>query len=143
MTTTKSPLSGLAAADIPGFSLAGAFLEGLVSRDFDRLASSLRSDVNLRALLPPGFFEWNGASAVSSTFSRWFGDAEQYELVDAAVDEVGARLHLRWRVRLQSKRLGDGWFVIEQQAYADTDEAGRISSFSLLCSGYCPDGGIG
>ena len=46
-------------------------------------------------------------------------------------------MHLRWRVRLRAERLGPGWFVVEQQAYADADD--RITSLSLLCSGYRPE----
>jgi ketosteroid isomerase-like protein len=124
---------------VPRFSVAGAFLEGLATRDFERLGSALCDDVHLRALLPPGLFEWDGTDDVRAAFARWFGDVEQFELVDAIVGEVGQRLHLRWRVRLQAERLGDGWFVVEQQAYADTDGSDRIQHLSLLCSGYCPE----
>ena len=127
-----------AQASVPRFSVAGAFLEGLAARDFDHLASALDHDVHLRALLPPGLFEWHGVAQVKAAFAKWFGDVERFELVDAVVGEVGPRLYLRWRVRLRGERLGDGWFTVEQQAYADTD-AERIRHISLLCSGYCPD----
>lgn len=123
--------------------MGGTFLEGLAAHDFDRLASSFHPDVHLRALLPPGFFEWEGSGEVRDVFSRWFGDVEQFELIDAIVGEVGPRLHLRWRLRLQGPRLGDGWFVVEQQAYADTDQADRIRHISILCSGYCSERGNG
>jgi hypothetical protein len=33
-----------------------------------------------------------------------------------------------------------GWFTVEQQAYADTDESGRIARLDLLCTGYRPEG---
>ena len=49
---------------------------------------------------------------------------------------IGTRLSLRWRLRLQAERLGPGWFVVEQQAYADIGDDGRIERLSLLCSGY-------
>lgn len=125
--------------EVPRFSVAGAFLESLATRDFDRLGSALCDDVHLRALLPPGLFEWDGADDVKAAFVLWFGNANQFELVDAVVGEVGPRLHMRWRMRLRSERLGDGWFVVEQQSYADTDESDRIQRLSLLCSGYCPE----
>ena len=125
--------------EVPRFSVAGAFLEGLATRDFERLGSALCDEVHLRALLPPGLFEWDGPDDVKAAFVRWFGDAQQFELVDAVVGEVGSRLHLRWRVRLQAERLGERWFVVEQQAYADTDASDRIQHLSLLCSGYCPE----
>jgi hypothetical protein len=139
MTTTASPSSQPAEPSIPRFSVAGAFLEGLAAQDFDHLASALCDDVRLRALLPRGLVEWDGAGGVKAAFTKWFGDVEHFELIDAIVGEVGPRLHLRWRVRVRAERLGDGWFVVEQQAYADTDDANRIQHLSLLCSGYCPE----
>ena len=38
-------------------------------------------------------------------------------------------------------KLGAGWFTVEQHAYADTDESGRIAQIDLLCTGYRPEGG--
>jgi hypothetical protein len=70
---------------------------------------------------------------------RWCGDADEFELVDAMVGEIGPRLHLRWRVRVRNPRLGAGWFVVEQQVYADTDRDGRIAELFLLCSGFCAE----
>lgn len=52
---------------------------------------------------------------------------------------IGTRLCLRWRVRLQAVRLGPGWFVVEQESYADLDDDNRVSGLSLLCSGYLPE----
>jgi hypothetical protein len=139
MTTPTTAPSSCEVTEVPRFSVAGAFLEGLATRDFERLGSALCDEVHLRALLPPGLFEWDGPDDVKAAFVRWFGDAQQFELVDAVVGEVGSRLHLRWRVRLQAERLGGRWFVVEQQAYADTDASDRIQHLSLLCSGYCPE----
>jgi len=124
---------------VPRFSVAGVFLEGLAGQDFDLLASTLDGDAHLSALVPPGLRESRGPDGIRATFARWFGDTEDFDLVEAVVGEVGSRLHLRWRARLRAARLGDGWFVVEQQAYADTTADGRIARMSLLCSGYCPD----
>ena len=79
---------------------------------------------------------WEGAETVSSVFGSWFGDAEDFELVDAAVGEVGGRLHLSWRLRVRPAPfdIGDGWHVIEQQAYADAGDV--IDALDLLCSGF-------
>ncbi len=139
MTTPVGTSSRLEQPVVPRFSVAGTFLEGLAARDFDRLATALCDDVHLRALLPPGVVTWDGAEGVKGAFTKWFGDLERYELVDAVVGEVGPRLHLRWRVRVEGERLGQGWFVVEQQAYGDTDDSGRIRHLSILCSGYCPE----
>jgi hypothetical protein len=132
-----------AATAAPQFALAGAFLEGLAAQDFTRLGGALAADVRLRALLPRGPREWTGAEVIADQFERWFGDTEDFELLDATVGEVGGRLHLRWRLRLRAQRLGAGWFTVEQQAYADTGGSGHIERLDLLCTGYLPEGGHG
>jgi hypothetical protein len=136
--STTSPDHG-PAATVPQFALAGSFLEGLAAQDFARLGGALTADVRLRALLPPGFREWTGAQVIADQFARWFGNTEDFELVDATVGEVGGRLHLRWRLRLQAERLGPGWFTVEQLAYADAADGGHIDRIDLLCTGYRPE----
>jgi hypothetical protein len=121
------------------WSIGGLFLEALASRDFEQMASALSGDVRFRAMLPPGPMDWHGASEVAAAFRSWFGDATDFELVDATVGEVGGRLHLSWRVRVRPApfNIGEGWHVIEQQAYADAAET--IDSLDLLCSGFRSD----
>ena len=130
-----------AAAPRPGSAPAGSFLEGLAAQDFAGLGAALAADACLRALLPAGLREWAGAETIADRFARWFGDTEDFELVEAIVGQVGGRLHLHWRVRLRATRLGPGWFTVEQQAYADTDQSGRIARLDLLCTGYRREGG--
>ena len=112
------------------------FLEALANRNFDRLAETLAPDVRFRAMLPPGPMDWEGSEAVSDVFRSWFGGAEEFELIDAAVGEVGGRLHLSWRLRVRPAPfdIGEGWHVIEQQAYADAGDT--IAALDLLCSGF-------
>ena len=138
MTTTSPSHSGAA---VPQFALAGSFLEGLAAQNFTRLSDALATGAHLRALVPPGLREWTGAQAIAGQFARWFGDTEDFDLVEATVGEVGDRLHLHWRLRLRAERLGAGWFTVEQQAYADTGEDGRIARIDLLCTGYRPEAG--
>ncbi len=137
--TTKSHSRGAATA-VPQFALAGLFLDGLAAQDFARLGGALAADTRLRALLPSGLREWAGADAIAGRFAHWFGDTQDFDLVEATVGEVGGRLHLHWRLRLRAERLGAGWFTIEQQVYADTDGSGRIAGLDLLCTGYLPEG---
>jgi hypothetical protein len=126
-------------ASVPQFALAGSFLEGLAAQDFARLGGALAAGACLRALVPSGLREWAGADAIARQFARWFGDTGNFELVEATVGEVGGRLHLHWRLRLRAERLGTGWFTVEQQAYADTGDDGRITRLDLLCTGYRPE----
>jgi hypothetical protein len=121
------------------WSVGGVFLEALANRDYRLLAGTLGPQVRFRAMLPPGPMDWEGADEVSGVFSSWFGDAEDFEVVDATVGEVGGRLHLSWRLRLRPAPfgIGEGWHVIEQQAYADAGD--KIDSLDLLCSGFRAD----
>jgi hypothetical protein len=120
---------------------AGSFVEGLATQDFAELGGALAAGACLRALLPSGLREWAGAEAITRVFARWFGDTEDFELIEASVGQVGGRWHLQWRLRLRAQRFGTGWFTVEQQAYADTDDGGRIAQLDLLCTGYLPEGG--
>ena len=124
------------AESVARWSVGGVFLEALANRDYARMASTLGSGVRFRAMLPPGPMDWEGSETVSGVFSSWFGDAEDFEVVDAAVGEVGGRLHLSWRLRMRPAPfgIGDGWHVIEQQAYADAGDT--IEALDLLCSGF-------
>jgi hypothetical protein len=140
---TTAPRHYSAATAVPRFALAGSFLEGLAAQDFTRLGGRLSADVRLRALLPSGPKEWTGAETIAGVFTGWFGDTEDFELIEAAAGEVGGRLHLRWRLRLRAERLGTGWFTVEQQAYADTGDGGRIARMDLLCTGYRPENNDG
>jgi hypothetical protein len=130
-----------AASMVPQFARAGSFLEGLAAQDFAQIGDALAAGARLRALLPAGLREWAGADEIAGRFAGWFGDTEDYDLVEATVGEVGGRLHLHWRLRLRAERLGTGWFTVEQQAYADTDEGGRIAQLDLLCTGYRSEAG--
>jgi hypothetical protein len=130
MAATEAPQT------VARWSLGGMFLEAFANRDYQQMAATLSPDVRLRATLPREPMDCRGASTVAEVFGSWFGGAEDFELVDAAVGEIGGRLHLSWRVRVRPAPfgIGEGWHVIEQQAYADAGES--ISSLDLLCSGF-------
>ena len=121
------------------WSVGGAFLEALATRNYQLMANTLGPAVRFRAMLPPGPMNCEGPATVADVFSSWFGPAEDFELVDAAVGEVGGRLHLSWRIRVRPAPfgIGAGWHVIEQQAYADAGNT--IESLDLLCSGFHPE----
>jgi hypothetical protein len=135
-----TPRNHGAAGAVPQTAPAESFVEGLAAQDFTELGGALAAGARLRALMPSGLREWSGAGAIADRFARWFGDTEDFEIMEASVGEVGGRLHLRWRLRLRAERLGGGWFTVEQQVYADIDESGRITQLDLLCTGYRPEG---
>lgn len=122
------------------WSVGGIFLEALATRDYERMATTLGANIRFRALLPRGPMHWQGPAQVAEAFRSWFGAAEDFELIDAAVGEVGGRLHLSWRIRVRPAPfgIGPGWHVIEQQGYADATDA--IETLDLLCSGFHTEG---
>jgi hypothetical protein len=121
---------------VASWSVGGVFLEAFANRDYRQMVDTLASDVRFRAMLPRGPEDWEGPAAVAQVFRSWFGHAEDFELVDAVVGEVGGRLHLSWRVRVRPAPfgIGAGWHVIEQHTYADAGDT--IRSLDLLCSGF-------
>lgn len=121
------------------WSVGGTFLEALAARDYERMAATFAEDVRFRALLPPGPMQWHGATQVADAFRSWFGDAADFEVLDATVGEVGRRLHLSWRIRVRPAPfgIGEGPHVIEQHGYADATDS--IEALDLLCSGFHSD----
>jgi SnoaL-like domain len=121
---------------VASWSLGGVFLEALANRDYAKMAATVGPTVRFRAMLPPGPMAWEGPEAVADAFRSWFGKADDFELIDATVGDVGGRLHLSWRLRVRPAPfgIGDGWHVIEQQAYADANDT--IEALDLLCSGF-------
>jgi hypothetical protein len=122
--------------ELATWTAAGSFLDALGGRDFAALRDCLSPDVRMRALVPPGPFEEHGADAATARFVRWFGGDERFELLDAAVGNLGARLYLRWRLRLTDPATGAAR-VVEQHAFVDVTE--RIDRIDLLCSGFQPE----
>ena len=121
-----------------GWSVGGLFLEALAARDFTGMSECLEPAATMRALLPPGLVECHDATQIIESIRSWFGEAEEFEVLDGTVGEVGGRLHVAWRLRLRPTPWGDDtWHVIEQQAYLRAGE--RIDAIDLLCSGFQPD----
>ena len=65
------------------WSLGGVFLEALANRNYARMAATLGPTVHFRAMLPPGPMDLKGPEAVADAFRSWFGNADDFELVDA------------------------------------------------------------
>jgi hypothetical protein len=135
--TTRQPVHG--ATTTTKWSVGGLFLEALAQRDFAQLGECFEPKATMRALLPHGPDEFQGAAKIVRAFRLWFGGAQGFEVLDGTVGNVGDRLHVSWRLRVNPPPMGDeGWHVIEQQAYLRA--ADLIDVLDLLCSGFMPDG---
>jgi hypothetical protein len=72
-----------------------------------------------------------GRDAAMALLSDRLDPGPGYRVVHASADTIGPRLHLSYRVSVDT---GNGTQVMEQQAYCDVG-ADDISSVALLCSG--------
>jgi hypothetical protein len=113
-----------------------AFITALAQRDFSGLADTLRADVRMRALIPPGPLEISGAEAAAAKFAAWFGDAEEFELIRSGSDTVADRLHVFYRLRV--KKPGDIAKIVEQHLLCAFDDH-RITALDLVCTGFRPE----
>ena len=116
--------------------LGAALVAALAHRDFGRLAGTLAPDVRMRALIPPGSVELSGAEPAAARFALWFGESNELELVHSGSDEVGDRLHVFYRLRVN--RPGGPSKIVEQHLFCALDD-GRITALDLVCSGFRPD----
>ena len=115
---------------------ASGFAAALVAGEFGRLTAMLAPDVRLRALIPPGPVELSGATDAGARFASWFGGSKELQVVRTGSDEVGDRLHLYYRLRVD--RGDDTASIVEQHLFCALDE-GRIAALDLVCSGFRPE----
>ena len=114
--------------------VAGLLLDALTRRDFDALQACLDEGVRFRALVPPGPFQLDGAADTAARFGAWFGGDDHFEVADAAVGQLGARMYARWRVRMWPSGRPDQARVAEQHVFTTGND--RILTLDLLCSGF-------
>jgi hypothetical protein len=126
------------AARPTGSLVATSLVDALVNRDFAKMVDCFEPDATMRALLPRGPAQYQGAAQIVEAFRFWFGGARGFEVVDTTVEEVGSRVHLSWQLQVdQTPRGATGWHVIEQHVYVSAGE--RVSSLDLLCTGFMPN----
>jgi hypothetical protein len=120
----------------PRWEIAGQFLGALARRDFPELESCLDAEVRFRALVPRGAIEVNGAAQVVAVFRTWFAESDSFDVIDAAIGQMGPRIYLRWQVRTGTASDRSAFRLVEQHVFAIARE--RIEALDLLCSGFTP-----
>ena len=118
-------------------SAAGRLVAAVAARDAEAITESLAVDVRLRYLIPPGPGEVSGAAEVAAKFLEWFGDVDVLNVSSSRIEPVADRISARYRFLIGTGQASE---VIEQQAYLDVDEEGRVTAIDLLCSGFRPAG---
>ena len=112
------------------------FARALADKDDVALGALLADRIDFQALTPGR--HWKAATAGEVVegiiLGHWFGAGDQIERLCSVspAGQVAGREHVAYRVRV---RRGDGDYLVEQQAYYNTDST-RITWMRVLCSGY-------
>jgi hypothetical protein len=106
----------------------------IAAQDWRRLEGTFAPGVLLRALIPPGLREREGAAEAAELIGGWFGDADPLELVDSEVEELEDRLHIAYRFRAFEEGRDH---LVEQHVFCVMGAEG-IESAHLVCSGFRP-----
>jgi hypothetical protein len=113
------------------------FARCLAQKDADGLKALLRSDIDFRALTPGRAWEGTSAAAIvdETILGTWFDPERRIvDVLAIQTDTVGPLERVGYRFRVEKP---DGEFVIEQQAYLET-EGDQISWLRIMCSGFLP-----
>lgn len=112
------------------------FARALASKDRASMCALLTDPVDFQALTPRKHWQAAEPGQVGDVIlGTWFGPGDD---IEAALAFSNSSLPGRERVSYQLRvRNADGVYVVEQQAYYNT-EGGRISWLRILCSGYLP-----
>ena len=112
------------------------FARALAAKDKDELCLCLAEEIDFQALTPNR--HWQAASAgevvEEIVLGRWFDDGDRIQALRSASDEaVVRRRRLVYELAVAN---ADGEFLVEQQAYYQCGEDGRIAWMRMLCAGY-------
>jgi len=115
--------------------LGSRFVAALAAKDTNRLVALFASDVDFRAMTPRRFWEADSPQqVVHEVLYEWFEPKDVIERIDyVEAGHAGDRERIDYRFLIRNP---DGPFIVEQRAYFDVNEAGRISYMRTICSGY-------
>ena len=125
----------MATATRDDLQAAHRFLDALATLDWDALRACFTPDARLRALVPTTLREEEGPDAIIDRLRYWFGELEDFRLLESGVEELIDRVNVRYR--LAGTDPDDGPIVVEQQCYFAIDD-GRIAVIDSVCSGPRP-----
>ena len=116
-------------------SVAGALLDGIAERDFERIERCFADDASLRVLTPGPLRELTGAKEAAGRFRFWLDSLEEFELLDGDVEEIADRVRIRYRFR--GRDPDKGWQLNEHTGYGKVQDE-RIVSLNVTCTGFRP-----
>jgi len=122
--------------DITDESTGLRFARALASKDQAALRRCLAEEIDFQALTPGRPWQATSAGEVVEEIilGSWFEDGDRIQALRSASDEpVVRRRRLVYELVVAN---ADGEFLVEQQAYYQRGEDGRITWMRLLCAGY-------
>jgi hypothetical protein len=117
--------------------VAERFARAVADKDAQGLKDLMRPGVDFRAMTPAKFWEATDVDVIvdETMLGTWFRpDRQITEVLAVDTDNVGSRERVGYRFKVQQP---DGEFIIEQQAYLDTDGQ-KITWLRIMCSGFVP-----
>ena len=113
------------------------FARALADKDAGALKTLLRPDVDFRAMTPGKFWESTDVDTIvdETLLGTWFDpDRRITSVLGIETDSLGSLERVGYRFEVQRP---DGDFVVEQQAYFETDGE-KISWLRIMCTGFLP-----
>jgi SnoaL-like domain len=111
------------------------YVEALAAKDTEALTRLFADDVDFRGMTPGRFWEARSpADVVHEVLYEWFEPSD--EIVSIENLELGAvvdRSRVDYTLRVSNP---DGLFAVEQRAYYDLDDFGRIKRMHVMCAGF-------
>jgi hypothetical protein len=104
------------------------------------IESLFQPHVRFRALVPRRLCEGQTPGEATDWLRRWFGNVDEFQVLQSDVNQVFDRLYLNYQLRVHD--VINGWRLIEQHVYIDVQD-GLILDMWLLCSGFRAETGIG
>ncbi len=118
-------------------TLGAEFARALQRKDSERLGELLAPEVDFRALTPN--YAWEASDpdgAISIIFGQWFEDSDEIRTLERLeTDAFADRERVGYRLSIDNP---EGRFLVEQQAFLEPTEDGRIGWMRIVCSGYRP-----
>lgn len=114
-----------------------AFARALAAKDAEALKRIFSPGLDFKALTPSRFWEADSVDAIVDEviLGTWFGPSDEIEMLTSVeVSKLAERDRVAYGLRVRNP---DGLFLVEQQAYYDTDGE-RIRWIRILCAGYQP-----
>lgn len=113
--------------------LARAYLDAVVARDYDGVASFLADDFHLRDLSPPGFTDVPDTDAALAGLRNLLDMFDTVELLDSEAYNIGNTTYLRARLHFVHPEKGERML---EQHHLLTIADGRITAIDELCTGF-------